>query len=85
MRVVLRTKELCELFGLNYLTVLRWLKTGKLQAKKVGRDYLIPISTVSDLFGVDMADILRALEQLDSQKPRVQKPRIGQKTLEFGR
>jgi len=36
---MLSAHEVADLLGLNYLTVWRWTKTGKLNAVKIGKDY----------------------------------------------
>jgi excisionase family DNA binding protein len=46
----LRTKHLIEYFGLSRMTIHRWLKSGKIRAVKVGRDYRIEPESVKHLF-----------------------------------
>lgn len=39
--VVFSTKEVAEKFKVTYLTVFRWIKSGKLKAFKVGKQYRV--------------------------------------------
>lgn len=39
--VVYTSKEIAEMFKVTYLTVFRWIKSGKLKAFKVGKQYRI--------------------------------------------
>jgi len=38
---VFSTKEVAEKFKVTYLTVFRWIKSGKLKAFKVGKQYRV--------------------------------------------
>lgn len=42
----LSTSQAAEMLGVTRITVFRWIKNDTLQAKKIGRNYLIPISEV---------------------------------------
>lgn len=44
-------KELNEATGIAVETFRRWIKTGKLPAKKVARQWLVTEETVKKLFG----------------------------------
>ncbi|RLI84868.1 MAG: IS607 family transposase [Archaeoglobales archaeon] len=37
-----RTGKVAEIFGVNRVTVIRWIKQGKIKAVRVGREYRIP-------------------------------------------
>lgn len=39
--VVYTSKEIAEMFKVTYLTVFRWIKSGKLKAFKAGKQYRI--------------------------------------------
>ena len=44
------TQEIAEKLSLNIETVRRWIKSGKLKAKKIGRTYYIEESELLKLF-----------------------------------
>ena len=40
------TSEVAALFGVNRVTIYRWVKGGKIKAYKIGRHHKVPISEV---------------------------------------
>lgn len=49
MTKLMSTQEVAEYLNVDRKTVLRWLQSGKLQGKKLGRDYRIPEDAVKQL------------------------------------
>ncbi len=41
--------EAAEVFGVTFRTVYNWVRSGKLQAVKIGRRWYIPKEAVNDL------------------------------------
>ncbi len=45
------TSEVAVLFGMNRVTIYRWVKEGKIGAYKIGKPHKIPVSEVARLLG----------------------------------
>ena len=45
----LTPRQLAEWFGFHPMTVLRWCRSGKLQAGKVGHDWRIPVAAAREM------------------------------------
>ncbi|RJP56392.1 MAG: DNA-binding protein [Deltaproteobacteria bacterium] len=43
------TSEVADLFGINRVTIYRWVKEGKVKAYKIGKHIKIPVSEVERL------------------------------------
>ncbi|KAF0123317.1 MAG: hypothetical protein FD151_332 [bacterium] len=43
------TSEVADLFGVNRVTIYRWVKKGKVKAYKIGKHIKIPVSEVERL------------------------------------
>ena len=43
-----RVRELAEICGVNYLTVLNWVQLGDIDSVKIGRTYLITGERIQD-------------------------------------
>jgi len=50
-RKYLKTKEIAEMLGIETMTVVDWIKTGKLKGVKFGKFWYIPVSEVEKYFG----------------------------------
>lgn len=44
------TTEAAELLGISRIAVFKWIKAGKIEAKKVGRNFVIPRSAIEQYF-----------------------------------
>jgi excisionase family DNA binding protein len=44
------TTEAAELLGISRIAVFKWIKAGKIEAKKVGRNFVIPRSALERYF-----------------------------------
>jgi excisionase family DNA binding protein len=79
------TAEVAVLFGMNRVTIYRWVKEGKIGAYKIGKRHKIPVSEVVRLlkkFGFSES----AIRDLcgDAQDSQVEKAVAGPATDEVG-
>lgn len=57
------SKELADILNVNVETIRRWVKSGKMKARKVGRSYYIPIEAVDKMLAPGDLKELREREQ----------------------
>lgn len=59
----LRTSDVAQLFGVCRTTVRRWVRSGKVKAFKVGREFRIPIPELEKLLAEFDEPVKRALQE----------------------
>lgn len=45
------TTEAANIFGVSRITVFNWIKSGKIKAEKVGRNFVIPHESIIEKLG----------------------------------
>jgi excisionase family DNA binding protein len=48
-------KEAASLLKISRVAVFNKIKNGVIKAEKVGRNYIIPVESLSEIFGVDLS------------------------------
>ena len=51
-----RTGKVAEMLGVNRVTVIRWIKQGKIKAMRIGREFRVPENEVKRLLKGKLAD-----------------------------
>ncbi|MCA9873573.1 MAG: helix-turn-helix domain-containing protein [Ardenticatenaceae bacterium] len=63
---LLTTKEIAEKTGLDLRTIQRWISDGRLESRKIGRDYVVTRSVLDDFLAHPPAT-LRAVKRAKKQ------------------
>ena len=45
------TNEIANIFRVSRITVFNWIKSGKIKATKIGRNYVVPHSSIVEKLG----------------------------------
>jgi len=66
------TIEAAKIFGVSRIRVFQWIKEGKIQATKVGRNFVIPYSSIVEKIGKTLgaekkAEIEKTIEKATKQ------------------
>lgn len=61
---VITTAELAKILGISRIAVFKKIKLGKIKAVKIGRNYVIPIKTLSIALGKTISDAQK--EEIDA-------------------
>lgn len=54
------TIEVSNIFKVSRITIFNWIKTGKIKATKIGRNYVVPHSSVVEKLGHKIGDEKKA-------------------------
>lgn len=57
-------KEWADLSGVSRVTVFNWIKSGKIKAEKIGRNYIIYQKDLSSLTAKDKKDIENGVKKV---------------------
>lgn len=63
------TQEVADLLKISRIAVFNKIKNGKIKAKKVGRNYVIPAESLGEIFGEDLTD--KTKDKLSSSVDKV--------------
>lgn len=63
------TQEVADLLKISRIAVFKKIKKGEIKAGKVGRNYIIPAESLSEIFGNNLTD--KAKDKLSSSVDKV--------------
>lgn len=63
------TQEVADLLNISRIAVFKKIKKGEIKAEKVGRNYIIPAESLSEIFNNNLTD--KAKDKLSSSVDKV--------------
>ncbi len=52
---LISTNDLAQLLGISHVAVFKKIKSGEIKAQKVGRNYVIDTTDLTDIFGFEVS------------------------------
>ena len=68
MRQYYRAEEVAQVLGVTDQTIRNWIREGKINAKRFGRPFMIPLAEVARLLDTTPAAAAALFEQAEAQE-----------------